>query len=147
MKIHRCLPPPSPPQSPNIVSPHTSPVNLWHSHFPVTLLLILLLLLLSIGEEYVSLTTSPSFPRHLYIHCATAAPSNVSCLCLFPLCSGCFGFLRFSLCVYISVLFVRTDEAVLAKAVCFHYFQPRLEILIHSRALREPKKYFKSYKA
>lgn len=25
--------------------------------------------------------------------------------------------------VYISVLFVQTDEAVLAKAVCFHYFQ------------------------
>ena len=43
-------------------------------------------------------------------------------------------------CVYISVLFVRTDEAVLAKAVCFHYFQLRLEILIHGRALGEPKK-------
>lgn len=28
--------------------------------------------------------------------------------------------------VYISVLFVQTDEAVLAKAVCFHYFQSHI---------------------
>lgn len=128
---------PSSPPSSSSTSPTHPPRHLWNSHFSVTLLLLLPLLLLSIVEECVSLTTSflsfhPSILRHT---------SSFKCLffSVFLLCVLVALAFSVSPCVYISVLFVRTDEAVLATAVCFHYFQLRLEILIHGRALRGPK--------
>lgn len=143
VKIHHCLnttstetsssvlsstpppPPPTPspsslglfrkPSSPTFFRPAARNVSVWpHRFFP---------LIFPAAASSSNVYFSPSLPLSLFF---------------FLLCFGCFGFLLFrSMCIF---LFAQTHEAVLVEAVCFHYFQPPLEIQSQSRTLRKPEK-------
>lgn len=92
VKIHHCLNTTSTETSSSPPSSFTSTLNLWHSHFSVTLLLLLVLLLV----HRRGMCQFDHIIPCIFPSTATLAPSK----CLFSVFWLLWLFLRFSLCVY-----------------------------------------------